>query len=104
MTHTLLTIAMLSFFPVGEIFGDIRFNEKYLADTEVRLKCGEEVVKGKTDESGSFRLAAKASGKCAFSVTHGDKTTSVDVVVFDKPARYRLVLELKEGVYVLKRV
>jgi hypothetical protein len=88
----------------GEIFGDVRLGEKYLADAPVQLKCGDETVKGKTDESGSFRLAARASGRCTFSVTHDDKTASIDVVVFDKPARYRLVLEAKDGVYVLKRV
>jgi hypothetical protein len=38
------------------------------------------------------------------TVTHEGAEASVDVVVFDKPSRYRLVLELKDGVYILKRV
>jgi hypothetical protein len=89
---------------MGEIFGDVRVGDKYVADTPVQLTCGAETVKGKTDQSGSFRLAAKESGKCVFSVTYEGKTASVDVIVFDKPARYRLVLEPKDGGWALKRV
>ena len=88
----------------GEIFGDVRMGDKYLPEVPVELTCGQETVKGKTDQSGSFRLAAKTAGKCTFTVTYSEKTASVDVVVFDKPARYRLVLETKDGGYVLKRV
>ena len=105
MFRVLLTIAALMLrAPVGEIFGDVRLAEKYLADLPVQLKCGYEIVTGTTDKSGSFRLATKASGKCSFSITYDKKTTSVEVVVFEKPVRYRLVLEPKGGSYVLKRV
>jgi hypothetical protein len=105
MTTTPFAIgALVLALSVGEIFGDIRLGDRYLADAPVELKCGAETVKAKTDSAGSFRLAVKASGKCTFSVTHGDKSASIDVVVFNQPARYRLVLELKDGVYVLRRV
>ena len=105
MVRVLLTIAALALrAPVGEIFGDVRLGEKYLTDMPVQLKCGDEIVKGTTDKSGSFRLASKGSGKCAFSITYDKQTPSVEVVVFEKPARYRLVIEAKEGNYVLKRV
>ena len=88
----------------GEIFGDLRMGDNYLADTKLALKCGDEVVAGKTDSTGSFRLTAKASGKCSLTVTHDGQTASVDVVLFDKPARYRLVLESKDGKLTLRRV
>jgi hypothetical protein len=105
MIRVLLTIAALALrAPVGEIFGDVRVGEKYLVDTPVQLKCGDEVVKGTTDKSGSFRLAVKGGGKCAFSITYDKQTPSVDVIVFEKAARYRLMVETKDGVYVLKRV
>ena len=105
MFRVLLTIGVLAVrAPVGEIFGDVRLGEKYLSDLPVELKCGDEVVKGTTDKSGSFRLSTKTSGKCAFSITYESKTSSVEVVVFEKPARYRLVVEAKDGSYVLKRV
>ena len=105
MIRILLIIAALAVrAPAGEIFGDVRVGEKYLADTQVQLKCGDEVVKGTTDKSGSFRLAAKGGGKCAFSITYDKQTPSVDVVLFEKPARYRLMVATKDGAYILKRV
>jgi len=88
----------------GEVFGDVRVGEDYVKDAAVELKCGDEVVKGKTDASGSYRLTAKGTGKCAISVAHDGQTPSVDVVVFEKASRYRLVLEKKGETWTLKRV
>lgn len=90
--------------PVGEVFGDLRVGEDYVKEAALELKCGEEVVKGKTDANGSYRLTAKANGKCTISVTHDGQTASVDVVLFDKAARYRLVLEKKGDTWTLRRV
>jgi hypothetical protein len=88
----------------GEIFGDVRAGGEYVAQAPVQLACGADTVRGKTDEAGSFRLATKGSGKCVLTVTWAKSTASVDVVVFEKPARYRLVLEQKDGAWILKRV
>jgi hypothetical protein len=88
----------------GEVFGDVRIGEQYVKDAALELKCGDEVVKSKTDSTGSYRLAAKASGKCTISVTHDGQSPSVDVVVFDKAQRYRLVLEKKGDTWTLRRV
>jgi hypothetical protein len=106
MLFRLLSIAApLLWAPGGEIFGDIRVGETYLVDAPVQLKCGDEIVKGTTDKEGSFRLAAKSTGRCVVSVTYEKATPSVEVVLFDKPARYRLVVEkTKDGSYILKRV
>jgi hypothetical protein len=90
--------------PVGEVFGDVRVGEEYVKEAAVELKCGEEVVKGKTDATGSYRLTAKASGKCTIAITHAGQTPSVEVVLFDKAARYRLVLEKKGETWTLRRV
>ena len=97
-------VAPLLGMPQGEIFGDVRLGDAYLAEVPVQLKCGAEIVKGTTDKSGSFRLAAKSTGKCVVSVTYEKASVSVDVVVFEKAARYRLVLEKKDTGYILKRV
>ena len=88
----------------GEVFGDVRVGEDYVKEAALELKCGDEVVKGKTDSTGSYRLSAKASGKCTITVTHGGQSPSVEVVVFDKAARYRLVLEKKGENWILRRV
>ena len=105
MMKTLLVLGALGLTaPAGEVFGDLRIGEGYVKEAALELKCGEEVVKGKTDASGSYRLTAKASGKCTISVTHDGQTASVEVVLFEKAARYRLVLEKKGDTWTLRRV
>jgi hypothetical protein len=88
----------------GEVFGDVRIGDAYVKEAAVELKCGSEVIKAKTDSTGSYRLSAKANGKCTISVTHDGQTPTVEVVVFEKPSRYRLVLEKKGDTWTLKRV
>lgn len=89
---------------VGEVSGDVRVGDEYVKEAAIELKCGTEVVKGKTDANGSYRLTAKGSGKCTISIVHDGQTASVDVVVFDQPSRYRLVLEKKGDTWTLRRV
>ena len=96
--------AMVTTATAGEIFGDVRVGDKYVKEAPIQMVCGADTVKGKTDDAGSFRLTTRGGGKCVVTVTHEGKDASVDVVVFEKPSRYRLVLELKDGVYILKRV
>ena len=105
MLKTLMAVGALALAaPVGEVFGDLRVGEDYVKEANLELKCGEEVVKGKTDANGSYRLTAKANGKCTITVKHDNQTPSVDVVLFDKAARYRLVLEKKGDTWTLRRV
>jgi hypothetical protein len=101
MLAVLVTVVRLA---GGEIFGDLRQGEQYLADVPVQLTCGTETVETKTDKAGSFRLKSKESGKCRVQVTWKKQSPGVDVVVFEKPTRYRLVLEEEKGKLVLKRV
>lgn len=105
MSGTILLVASLLFSPpAGSIFGDVRLGDKYLPELLLTLTCGAESVQGKTDQAGSFRLTVKSGGRCSLGVSYEGQTASLDVVVFDKPAQYRLVLELKDGKYTLRRV
>ena len=105
MMKILLVIGAMSLTAAaGEVFGDLRVGEGYVKEAALELKCGDEVVKGKTDSTGSYRITAKANGKCSISVTHDGQTASVDVVLFEKAARYRLVLEKKGDTWTLRRV
>jgi hypothetical protein len=90
--------------PAGSIFGDVKLGDKYLPELPLTLKCGAESVAGKTDKAGSFRLIVSSGGRCTLGVSYEGQTAALDVVVFDKPAQYRLVLELKNGKYTLRRV
>jgi len=104
MVSLLVVLSVITTPALGEIFGDLRLGDKYLAATKIELACGDQVAAGVTDSVGTYRLAVKGSGKCTVKVTHDKQTASVDIVVFDKPSRYRFVLELKDGKYALKRV
>jgi len=97
-------ISLVALAPTGEIFGDIREGEAYLADVPVTLVCGEEKVEVSTDKAGSFRLKTAGSGKCKLTVTYKKQSPSIDVVVFERPTRYRFIVEESEGKLVLKRV
>ena len=97
-------ISLISLAPTGEIFGDIREGEAYLAEVPVVLTCGSDKVEVATDKAGSFRLKTAGSGKCTLTVTYKKQSPSVDVVVFERPTRYRFMIEETEGKLVLKRV
>lgn len=91
-------------FARGEIYGDLRMGDKYLADAKIQLTCGSETSETITDAKGSFRLRVKASGKCQVKVIHGPHNAALEVVLFDKPAQYRLLLEDKDGKTTLKQL
>lgn len=102
MTSILLSLLLAA--PLGGISGDLRLGDDYLADVKVTLTCGEASAETTTDAKGSFRLTIKGEGKCRLTVEYDGQTPGLDVVVFAKPARYRLVLAKEDGSYVLKRV
>jgi len=104
MLITLLTNLLLAAPPFGGIYGDLRLGDKYLADVKVTLTCGDATAEATTDAKGSFRVTVQGEGKCRVGVSYEGQTPSLEVVVFEKPARYRLVLEQAEGKYLLKRV
>ena len=102
--HGLVSLFLLGALARGEIYGDLRLGDAFVPDAKLTLTCGAETAEGTTDKTGSFRLAVKGSGKCRLTVAYDKQTPSIDVVLFEQPARYRFVLELVGGKYVLKRV
>jgi hypothetical protein len=102
---SVLSMLVLGALARGEIYGDLRIGDKYVADTKLTLTCGAESADATTDKSGSFRITVKGSGKCKLTAAYQNQAPSVDVVLFDQPARYRFVLEAgADGKFVLKRV
>lgn len=104
MNTLMVVLSALAYPAFGEISGDLRLGDKYLAAAKVELACGAKGTAAVTDSLGTFRLAVAGTGKCLVTVTHDKQTATLSIVVFDKPSRYRLVLELKDGKYALKRV
>lgn len=101
MLALLLALAPLA---AGEIFGDLRAGDGYLADVTLTLTCGADTVSAKTDKEGSYRIRTSGSGRCTLTAAYKDQSPSVDVVVFERPTRYRLLLEQVDGKWILKRV
>ena len=102
---SVLSMLVLGALARGEIYGDLRLGDKYVTDTKLTLTCGAESADATTDKSGSFRITVKGSGKCKLTAAYQNQAPSVDVVLFDQPARYRFVLEAgDDGKFVLKRV
>ena len=101
---SVLSMLVLGALARGEIYGDLRLGDKYVADTKLTLTCGAESADATTDKSGSFRITVKGSGKCTLTAAYQNQTPSVEVVLFDQPARYRFVLEDAGGKFTLKRV
>ena len=88
----------------GEIFGTLSEGGKPVAaGVALKMNCSDASVSAKTDSYGSYRLRGAVSGKCSLQAQFKNETPSLDVVVYEKPARYDLDLSLKDGKYRLER-
>jgi hypothetical protein len=87
----------------GEIYGAITENGAPVKEgMKVTLLCGEKTYAGETDKNGAYRLFAEEEGKCTLSVTVGEETPSTTVHSFADSAHYNLILEKKDGKYILR--
>jgi hypothetical protein len=99
----LLLVAVPSLVGAGEIYGSIKEAGKPVQEgLKVELACGQKTVAGETDKNGAYRLFAKEEGKCTLTVRIGAESPSIAVDSFEDSARYNLVLEKKDGKYVLR--
>jgi hypothetical protein len=87
----------------GEIYGSIKESGKPVKEgLKVEVACAGKTVAGETDKNGAYRLFAQQEGKCTLTVRVGDEAPSIAVDSFEDSARYNLVLEKKDGKYVLR--
>ena len=99
----LLLVAAPSLVGAGEIYGSIKEAGKPVKEgVKVEVACGEKTVAGETDKNGAYRLFAQEEGKCTLTVRIGDEAPWIAVHSFEDSARYNLVLEKKDGKYVLR--
>ena len=87
----------------GEIYGTITEAGKPASAIELRLACGGENAGGKTDAYGSYRLKVAGTGKCALALPSKSGAPVLDVNLYDRPARYDLVLTQNAGKYTVAR-
>ncbi|MGE5237061.1 MAG: hypothetical protein ACM3O7_11995 [Acidobacteriota bacterium] len=98
-----LLVAVPSLAAAGEIYGSIKEAGKPVKEgVKVEVVCGGEKVAAETDKFGAYRLFAKEQGKCTLTVAVGDEAPSIEVRSFEDSARYNLILEKKDGKYVLR--
>ncbi len=99
----LLLVAVPSLVGAGEIYGSIKEAGKPVKEgVKVEVACGAKTAAAETDKFGAYRLFAQEQGKCTLTVRIGDEAPSIAVHSFEDSARYNLVLEKKDGKYVLR--
>ena len=107
----LFSIGLPSAVSAGRVMGDIKLAGKPVAAgtvVTIALAAGEdgkagEPVTTKTDEFGAYKLVMKETGKCVLSVVYDKQTASLEVFSNKEATRYDLVLEKKDGKYILRR-
>jgi len=107
MRALLLSVMLLVLVPslaaAGEVYGTIKEGGKPVKDgLKVALACGAKTVEGDTDKFGGYRLFAPQEGKCTLTLRVGEETPSVTLQSFEDSARYNLLLERKDGKYILR--
>lgn len=97
----------------GRLLGDIRLDGKPVAEgLRVRLMAPAGAAPGAapavidstvTDKFGSYKLMAKAEGKCILTLVFEKQPVSLEVYSYKEATRYDLVLEKKDGKLSLRR-
>lgn len=128
---TLLMLALcVSTASAGRIFGDIKMDGKPLpegvpvritvplaadaakdADAKAEAKGEAKAPATKaaladsavTDKFGAYKLNVKAEGKCVLTVLYEKQPVSLEVFSYKEATRYDLIMEKKEGKFVLRR-
>jgi hypothetical protein len=99
----MLFVAAPALVCAGEIYGSIKEGGKPIKEgVKVELACAAKTVAGETDKYGAYRVFAQEQGKCTLTVRVGDEAPSIAVESFEDSARYNLILEKKDGKYVLR--
>jgi hypothetical protein len=97
----------------GRLLGDIRLDGKPVAEgLPVRLVMATVATPGAapavidstvTDKFGSYKLMAKAEGKCILTLVFEKQPVSLEVYAYKEATRYDLVLAKKDGKLSLSR-
>jgi hypothetical protein len=98
----------------GRLLGDIRMDGKLVAEgLPIRLVAATATAKPGaapavidstvTDKFGSYKLMAKAEGKCILTLVFEKQPVSLEVYAYKEATRYDLVLAKKDGKLSLSR-
>jgi hypothetical protein len=89
----------------GEIYGAITEGGKSVGEgVPVEARCGEKTYPAvKTEKSGSYHVTVQETGKCLLAVQYKGQVLDVEVASYDEGVQVDLVLEQKDGKYVMRR-
>jgi hypothetical protein len=101
----LVAAGSLSLPLAGEVFGKIVMGDTSVGSAaSVAVQCGDKSYPAvQTDESGSYHLMVKETGKCTLTVTYEGESASLGIASYDEEVQYDLVLEKKEGKLSVRR-
>jgi len=89
----------------GEIYGTLTEEGRSVGpNAQVEVTCaGKTYPRNTTDQYGSYRLYVQETGKCTLKAHYKEQSPSTEISSYEKSVRYDLVLEKKDGQYMLRR-
>lgn len=109
MARLVTLAACMTLLPVladaGEVFGTIKGAAGPVGEgAQVAAQCGSNAYGPvTTDRKGGYRLVIGQVGKCTLTITHEDRSATVDVVSFDDAAQADIVLTVDGGKLTARR-
>ncbi len=100
-----LLVCVPSFAFGGEIYGSLTEGGSSVGPgAQVEVTCaGKTYPRNTTDQYGSYRLYVQEKGKCTLKVHYKQQSLSTEISSYERSVRYDLVLEKKDGQYMLRR-
>jgi len=89
----------------GEIYGTLTEEGRSVGpNAQVEVTCaGKTYPRNTTDQYGSYRLYVQEKGKCTLKVHYKQQSPSTEISSYERSVRYDLVLEKRDGQYMLRR-
>jgi hypothetical protein len=101
---SILLILAASVAHSGEIFGNIKENNKPVAKgIKIEIISPKKTYTAETDSFGSYRIFVTEKGKCAFKLNYNKQTPTFDIFSYDKSTRYDFIIETIKDKYILRR-
>jgi hypothetical protein len=101
---TVLLVGVPSLVFGGEIYGTLTEDGRSVGpNAQLEVTCaGKTYPRQTTDQYGSYRLYVQEKGKCTLKVLYKQQSPSTEISSYEKSVRYDLVLEKKDGQYMLR--
>jgi hypothetical protein len=81
-----VALAASPFAHAGHCYGRLSEGGNPVQGAQVTLTCGSEVVRGRTDGSGIYRVFAKTTGACTLQVDGSGWSATATLNSYDSPA------------------